>query len=403
MRDIISGDSEKLPFELRIYSMSTFVNMLLVIGAIAGSALSSLPLYIHILNTLYLLACGIFYFLSRFRQRAYPLVYLVVTQVFLSLIWFANGGLKGSIPYFFFVLLLVALIVCRIRPLMTTLLVAGNLLLLIGIEFFHPGWVVPYRNESTHFFDIATSVPLILVLLAFWISMLKTSYDGERFIDPLTRLNNRQHTLNLLNQFISQRKISDLSIAFFDVDHFKKLNDTYGHNMGDQVLSKMGDILRECLRDNDISGRYGGEEFLVALPNTIKGNALQTLERIRNRVSETWFVIGSASVRTSISVGLVSLREDGAHIGKELGLNGLLARMFPDRSSSVDWEQVSDLKMRVVSEMIRIADDLMYRAKMTECQECGYQSKLDSEFQDDVCPRCGSSAVIPGRNRIMTL
>ena len=79
-----------------------------------------------------------------------------------------------------------------------------------------------------------------------------------------------------------------------------------------------------------------------------------------------------------------------------MGFTDLLARMFPDRSGSVDWGQ-----MRVVDEMIRIADELMYRAKMTECRQCGYRSRLNREFVGDVCPQCGSSALIPGGNRIM--
>jgi len=384
--------------------MSTFVNMVMTLAAIGGSSIASLPRYINYLNVLYLCVCAAFYLLSRVWHKTYPKLYLAMTQAFLSVIWFANGGLKGSVPYFFFVLLFVALIVCKLKPVVTAFLVVGNFLLLIVIEFFHQEWVVLYPDEATHFLDIAASVPMVLILLAYWISMLKTQYDDERFVDPLTGLNNRKRTLGLLEQMMRQeRENPDLSVAFFDVDHFKKLNDTYGHSMGDQVLKRIGGVLRDSLRESDIAGRYGGEEFLVALPHTAKEDALKIMERIRHRVSEIQFVSGSESARTSISIGLVSLKEDEAHISMLLGQYNLLARIFPPRSFPVDKTQVDGLKDRVVSEMIQIADDRMYRAKMSECRECGYPSNFALGIQNEVCPECGGSAWVLGRNRTVTV
>jgi diguanylate cyclase (GGDEF)-like protein len=403
MMQRVFGERAEQPFELRIYSMSAFISMLMSLGAIVGSLITSLPGYIILMNAGYLCACGVFYLLSRFRQETYPKSYLAITQLFLSVIWFANGGLKGSIPYFFFVLLFVALIVCKINTITVTLLVVGNFLLLIVLEHFQPDWVVQYQNEHANFLDIATSVPLLLLLLAFWISMLKTEYDSERFMDPLTGLSNRKQTLHQLKQFLyRERTRVALSIAFFDVDHFKKLNDTYGHAMGDQVLKRIGEIALEALRNSDIVGRYGGEEFLIGLPRASKEDALQVMERIRHRVSETRFECGAELISTSISIGLVSLEEDEVLIGKGLGIDEVLSRLFPSSPTAADGGRIIDIKGAVITEMVRIADELMYRAKMPECGECGHRSKTISRAQGQSCTVCGSEMWVFGRNRIVT-
>jgi len=92
--------------------------------------------------------------------------------------------------------------------------------------------------------------------------------------DLLTGLNNRRHTIEQLHQAISQsiRYQHPFAVVMIDLDHFKNVNDVYGHAAGDQVLSHMARVLRESVRDSDLPGRWGGEEFIVLLPHTdIKG------------------------------------------------------------------------------------------------------------------------------------
>ncbi|MBN1534827.1 MAG: diguanylate cyclase [Spirochaetes bacterium] len=106
--------------------------------------------------------------------------------------------------------------------------------------------------------------------------------------DGLTRLFNHRYLYERLSEEIEKAKryIRRLSVAMFDIDHFKRINDTCGHRTGDAVLCTVAETIRGCLRDTDILGRYGGEEFFVIYPETGLGDAAASAERIRVAVSE---------------------------------------------------------------------------------------------------------------------
>ncbi len=109
-----------------------------------------------------------------------------------------------------------------------------------------------------------------------------------------------------------------LSLIMIDIDYFKKLNDTYGHESGNRVLEGLSEIIKECIRDVDIFARYGGEEFAVILPQTPLKDALVIGERIRFRVSEHKFEsVKGEILKVTVSVGLTSYPENG-HSHEEL-------------------------------------------------------------------------------------
>ncbi len=99
------------------------------------------------------------------------------------------------------------------------------------------------------------------------------------------------------------------SIGFFDIDHFKKINDTYGHEAGDLILKQMGRLFLQLKRDVDIVGRYGGEEFLAILPNTPLEGAQVFAEKIRQRVASFKFVYKGEQVPVTISAGVADCTE----------------------------------------------------------------------------------------------
>ncbi len=95
----------------------------------------------------------------------------------------------------------------------------------------------------------------------------------------------------------------------FDIDHFKKVNDTYGHLAGDRVLIQVAKTARAALREGDILMRYGGEEFLVILPAASKANSRDVGERLRRMVEETSVTDGDQVIRITISIGVTSFPE----------------------------------------------------------------------------------------------
>lgn len=96
----------------------------------------------------------------------------------------------------------------------------------------------------------------------------------------------------------------NISVLMFDIDFFKKFNDTYGHECGDFVLIGVADLIKQCLRDTDVASRYGGEEFTVLLNNTGKDEALMVAERIRSTIDNHEFIFDDKHLHVTISVGV---------------------------------------------------------------------------------------------------
>ena len=124
--------------------------------------------------------------------------------------------------------------------------------------------------------------------------------------DALTQLASRRYLLENLAQEIEQAasKHSDLTIAMADLDHFKEINDTLGHLVGDRVLKEVAHRIATSVRDKDLIGRYGGEEFLLIFPATSLRVAKQVAERIRRHVGSTPIHLPEHSIPITISIGL---------------------------------------------------------------------------------------------------
>ena len=121
--------------------------------------------------------------------------------------------------------------------------------------------------------------------------------------DTLTGLSNRRHLMSLLAQELERAKRADrsFSILMLDVDHFKKYNDTHGHQAGDEVLARIGTVLRNSIRPYDCAARYGGEEFLVMLSGTSLDPARESAERIRKQVRAEQFEAESVTISIGVA------------------------------------------------------------------------------------------------------
>lgn len=150
--------------------------------------------------------------------------------------------------------------------------------------------------------------------------------------DYLTKLYNRRYFTERLQEFVNQDE-EPLSILLFDVDNFKQINDSYGHNVGDIVLVGISDIFKHLLRPNDILSRWGGEEFIICLPNTTLEVAYDIAEELRTEVSK--FVFRHSGVRfiCTVTAGIIeydrefstpkniTFADDALYQGKSSGKN----------------------------------------------------------------------------------
>lgn len=126
--------------------------------------------------------------------------------------------------------------------------------------------------------------------------------------DMLTGIANRRALMDFLSGKIEKEDEMPLSLIMADIDHFKKVNDNLGHHAGDGVLASFGRTLADQIREKDLCGRYGGEEFLIVLPRTALDEAVSVAERIRKAVEATG--IGAPPVRITASFGVAASTGD---------------------------------------------------------------------------------------------
>lgn len=132
--------------------------------------------------------------------------------------------------------------------------------------------------------------------------------------DGLTGLLNRRYWESCLEREFArhQRYDNPVSLVIFDIDHFKRVNDTYGHQTGDEVIRETARITSQLVRETDFAGRYGGEEFVVLLPGTTLDGAAQFAERLRSSIERQQLDYQGSPLTFTISLGVATLADDMA-------------------------------------------------------------------------------------------
>lgn len=190
-------------------------------------------------------------------------------------------------------------------------------------------------------------------------SVARNSYEQKLYIaattDPLTKVSNRRHFFEVGESLVAN-ETKPLAVVLIDIDHFKKINDQYGHHVGDAALSSFADICRLEVRASDIIGRIGGEEFAIILRNVTPAIAHDITERIRNCVAESCFKSEGNNLSMTISIG-VALSERDHHLEALIKeADGALYQAKADgRNRVVINNQVGGVKCSDYSQEIRIA------------------------------------------------
>jgi diguanylate cyclase (GGDEF)-like protein/PAS domain S-box-containing protein len=198
------------------------------------------------------------------------------------------------------------------------LLQKEGLLFLVGIPLMsgsHPMGILflgsRERKENNIDFDMAALMTLVGNTISLIVDKITLFQETKRLsiTDSLTGLFNRRYFFKSLENEIARAKRygNMFSLMLFDIDNFKVINDTYGHQAGDTVLQETANILKSISRETDITVRYGGEEFIILLPNTSEAETISLANRIKNTVQKTKFFIDtSEGVHITLSGGVAS-------------------------------------------------------------------------------------------------
>lgn len=163
--------------------------------------------------------------------------------------------------------------------------------------------------------------------------------------DALTGLDNRYQMLSHLKHYmaLASRRQIDLCLLLIDVDHFKSVNDTHGHPIGDVALQHLAGVLSRCSRESDLVARWGGEEFAISTPDSTLPNALRFAERLRQTVQDSPLVVGDLTIKMTISVGVALLGETDT------------LQVFFDKADKALYEAKQGGRNRVVSADLPVA------------------------------------------------
>jgi len=208
-----------------------------------------------------------------------------------------------------------------------------------------------YINMPYIYFFIALFWALILVILKKHFSLRKLTKElmisrdelilNNKMLkelsitDPLTKIYNRRYFESVIMEHLSlsRRQESEISILILDIDNFKDVNDTYGHQIGDEVLIMLVGLLKKHKRTSDIVARYGGEEFIILLPDTSLNGAEIYAEKLRHKIEDYSLMTNSFNVKITASIGLTTFHnndnldsalkraDDGLYHAKENGRN----------------------------------------------------------------------------------
>lgn len=206
----------------------------------------------------------------------------------------------------------------RTRMLLLLGLMATYLALDLGMHRLEP-WdtLSPHTLEVLRSLNIVTTIGLLAYLSSLYyrlVSQAEKRLTHLATTDPLTGLHNRRSMADLATYEIVQRKRhgEPLSVVLADIDHFKQINDRHGHEVGDEVLVAISLALQEAVREQDSIARWGGEEFLILMPQASLEQARMVAERLREQVSQMRFEAHGQPFKVTLTLGVSGHRMDEA-------------------------------------------------------------------------------------------
>ena len=247
----------------------------------------------------------------------------VVSAVFVLASYLLTGQLGIAV---FAVIVMLQAYMCGYRWLARAVLVTFGVVYALSALLHYPVGVMGGVDAfalNQPFGIIVALLPMILTLNQYGQmahGLMRSTSDRVEIlqslaaIDGLTGLINRRQFNHQLHAEISRARRSKkpLSLALFDIDDFKKINDFYGHPVGDRILRELGSLITNNVRESDVPARYGGEEFSLILPETSQIEAYEILERLRQLIEHTVFCLPDNPMTITVSVGVAQMDLDQA-------------------------------------------------------------------------------------------
>ncbi len=258
----------------------------------------------------------IFTYYSKTKPSLYLFMVFLFTYTFLMIPCF---GWSAGMQNYFIIVLMLTFFATHVRSTIKFLFALGVLVLRIVLISVYGG-IKPQTDISGLLDKCLQSTNISAVFIAIiFISYMFSKQENEEEnklmkyndqlkkeagTDQLTGLFNRRRTIEYLKLLGEDKEMGAVSVAMGDIDFFKKVNDTYGHDAGDEVLKFVAATMKDCVRENSFISRWGGEEFLIILPNCNGDNAFVALERVRRTIQKSVVKVGDKEIKVTMTFGL---------------------------------------------------------------------------------------------------
>jgi diguanylate cyclase (GGDEF)-like protein len=298
--------SKDLPLDHLVFLYTAGAGIFLSIFGLGYNMLIGIGIFTLPVLVIYLTVIIVSVLYSVVKNRWYGAAVIVLgfsAFVLLPFLWFTIGGVTGTTAPMMLTCGICIAIVFKgaVRTFMLTL-EAVMLVAFIALEYHFPDIIIPYATRTEHYADLAFGVTMSFIVNCILVYTVVGEYVKVRdektclvrrlevlsLTDALTGLYNRRFLSASIDEEMRRAYDtgSQLTLCILDIDHFKKINDTYGHEYGDEVLFNIAQIMKAYLTEGEIYGRYGGEEFVVLFPGKTPMKALPKIRTLCDYIRE---------------------------------------------------------------------------------------------------------------------
>lgn len=321
-----------LELSLRLYIVFFVVSASLSIVGLALGIMFEVPFWMNIPHIMVILLCLVLPIILRQSIKVTTKwVMFFGAFIYIPFVFFTNGGINGAAPIYL-VMIIVFFAFHFTGKGLAVFVICLNVyyIALVIVSYLYPTIVVPYPDEISKLIDLVVaviSVSVVLVIVAYYAyngykverkrayKLMEEVTEQNRILeersiqDQLTKIYTRKYFIEKLTEELDSSKSSNHTFYVFmvDIDFFKKVNDTYGHPFGDEVLKKVSAKLRDSIRSFDIVARYGGEEFILLLTHSEAESGYEIADRLRRDVEVLMF---KNNISVTVSIGVATNRKD---------------------------------------------------------------------------------------------
>ena len=238
------------------------------------------------------------------------------------------------------------------------LIIDGKVVAVLGADFTYDVYmqILDTLNPMEKIYFYVAIFMIIMLILAYILIYLYYINRKKSFIDPLTKIYNRQY----LNEYLKTGSLEHYQLMMIDIDHFKQVNDNYGHDIGDKALISVVEQIKMSVRQKDILVRFGGEEFLVLIRKQSLETCLVIAERIRNAVASHKILTVNKHIQMTVSIGInpfpfyaknfdeaVKIADEQLYNAKISGRNCVRVSKEINKLQSLTSKRISDVKLAI--------------------------------------------------------